>query len=242
MNKKVEKARQEAESIKQEAEQARQDLERERMLSQQAREELIRAQAYQEALQPKEEEKNPYDKEFEKESWLEFELEKTNKTLGKIQQGQQTQEQVSQEQIAYQNAFLSAGEELKKSTMPDLGEAYQYVLDRERKKASRKASSPQEIEAMAEQEMLALFLPGLKGRGKIDQDLMDQAKDYGFKPNNSAAPDLEAIAKNKQKSSSTGSGSSASVVEGNMEVSRTLKKTGRGVDPDAFRAMIARQK
>lgn len=211
-----------------------------------AREQALQYQAYMQGFQQQQQyqqqpETNPFDKEYERENYLEWELAKTNKEIESLKQGYNETQQTQQQQQAVQGAFNQAASILRNSTAthPDMADMYNHVVAKERERALMNNGDPMQAEQAAEMQMLSYFIPGLQGKANLPETIKSLAMMYGYQPKREpTAPDLEAIAKNKQKTSKVGGTTSAPITVGSTDIKKAKRKNGRGVDPQEFRKLL----
>ncbi len=195
---------------------------------------------------PVKEETNPFDPELEVVEHLKWENKQLSKKFETFTQTQNQMTEQQTHQAAVGNAFRSAGVLLEQATaeIPDAKAAMQHYIASKRKEYTR-IYGEQQAEAMTETAVLQVIAPALqKGLsavqfGRMMKELATEVAGYQQQKKKSS-PDLEAIARNKKKSGSAGSGGSATVTTGTMDVKKAMKPGGRGVDLDEAMKIINR--
>lgn len=203
-------------------------------------------QMQQQQAAPVKEEANPYDPEFEKVEYLTWENQKLAKQFQAFQQSQTQLTTQQQQQQAVARTWQVARSMLEQAStdIPDLSAAYQHYITAKRKENTRLYGA-EKSEEMTETTFLHLAAQAQMSNltplqfGRMIKELAIETTGYQQQKKKSS-PDLEAIARNKKKSTSAGTGGSAAPVSGTMDVKKAMKPGGRGVDIDEAMKIIER--
>lgn len=220
------------------------------------KEQRARDEGYREALKPKEEvaeiekEVEP-DKDFDRESWLEWKLNQQEKELNKIKEITQTSQKITLEQAEREGVKKIENEYRKVN--PNYDDALQFLKERESKmiKLQYPQATDAQIEAHLENEKVNLFKRiynssgGKKNPAEVLQKMAVEA--YGYQPakkdyNKKPKVDFDALRKNQKKSLSFLGGSEAATGKDksvNSVFSMTLHEIAQ--KGDGFLDKIAKQ-
>lgn len=198
--------------------------------------------------EPAAEEANPFDKDIEPGKYFEFELNKERaerqKLAEKVNNTEKSNVQDAQIKKLSQLVTNDITTNIKDGTIPDAGDAYNYLLEAKRQEFSMISDNPVEVQQMLDNYFISYSGVAIK-QGKSPAAIFKNlAKTAGYQEKPKAKEpevkrDVEAIERNKQKSATINTGGNSAVLGGGpTNVKATLNKNGRGVNKDQFHKLL----
>ena len=192
---------------------------------------------------------NPYDKDYEREEYAIWELEKVKREFSDFKKNvtSQTEQQqkAQQQQQAYNHAITTTKQMLASEQKNDktISDRMTHIINRERELAGLQTSDVNQMNQIALNKVMGYVMPALSGKADIGDILRNVSQMYGYqesvKGTSSSGPNIEAIERNIKASTSVGSHAGVALTSGNTDLAAAMNKNGRGVDFDKAAKIIA---